>query len=922
MEQPSLALEAPFVDREKELMTLKTLFEQTLAGKGSTVFVVGEAGIGKTRLVRELRRYVESKDAIFSAASSYEEEGVVPYSPWIDVIKSTFRKIPSGDLRKMPEWIVAEVGRLIPDFLSEAKEMGLKAWLQGPSPASTIMPATDQDRIRLFQAITEFLISVARDHGLVVFFDDVSWADHVSLQLFHYVARRVADQKLMLIGAYREVELPDEHPLAKLTLDLSRQRTAHTVSLSRFTQEHVEQLLSTHLNGPVSVDLSRVIYSRTGGNPFFVEEIVRSLMDQRLLRKSSAGWAVSDIEHVEIPTSVRAVIKQRMSRLGEECSQLLSMASVLGMEFDFEILKKVSGLPEERSLSLLESALKAQIVRERREEDRVFYEFADEQIRDYLASQVSLLRRRKYHLAIGRAIEELYESQIEKHLDELAYHFVQAGEVTKAKEYSTKAGERSAALYAHYEAMKHFMNALELLSESDTEVRLQLLTKLGHGAWSRADYKDVLRFCGEAIDVAERLGSKTRLAELYGLMGMSHWQLGNSKRDALDSLLKGLRVLEDMKDTPQEAVLCQQMARIYILTGEPAIGTGWATKAIEIASKIGAQEVLAHAYQSLAQSLPYKQKESILRYLEVALNLALDQKLHDPAVRAFINLGATYSDLKGDYKLAEDFFLRGIDYAKKTGNLHYETWLRGELVEKVYLPTGKWERCQRAALETTSLGKELGELFIIYPYIALGFIAIARGEVDRAKEFLNEAIHRDLKSEWPQFIVPSYRLVAAIHLTQNEFDEAEENLLKAFEYSRKAGAILNPWPEIGFELASLSISKGRLDKASDYYQQLLQIASELDERWAGALERWAKGLIAEAQGDTEEATKSLAESVEIWRTIERPYELARAQTDLARLLRKVGLNSEADKNFEDATKLFDRLGIPGPKPYKFTHIPS
>ncbi len=913
MEQPSLALESPFVDREKELTTLKSLFEQTLAGKGSTVFVVGEAGIGKTRLVRELKQYVESKGCIFSAASSYEEEGVIPYSPWMDVIKSTFRKMPSGDLRKMPEWVVAEVGRLAPDFLSEAKEMGLKAWLQGPGPASTITPATDQDRIRLFQAITEFLISVARGHGLVIFFDDISWADNVSLQLFHYVARRVVEQKLMLIGAYREVELPDEHPLVKLSLDLSRQRTSHTISLSRFTQDYVAQLLSTHLNGPVSTDLTRLIYSRTGGNPFFVEEIVRSLMDQGLLKKSNAGWTISDIEHVEIPTSVRAVIKQRMSRLGEECVQLLSTASVLGMEFDFEILKRVSGLPEERSLSLLETALKAQIVRERREGGRVFYVFADEQIRDFLASQVSLLRRRKYHLAIGHAIEDLYGSDIEKHLGELAYHFVQAGEVTKARDYSIKAGETSDRLYAHSEALKHLMNALELLSEDELEVRLQVLTKLAQGAWSRGDQRDVLRFSGEAIGIAERLGLKTKLADLYGLVGLSYWFLANSKKDALGNLLKGLEGLKEMEDTVEEATLCQQIARVYVLTGEPGRGTEWARRSIEIALKVGAQEVLAHAYQTLALSLPYKEKESIFRYLEDALNLALEQKLHDPAVRAYINLASAYSVVKADYRRAEELYLKGIDYARKFGYLHYEVWLRAELTYLVYLPMGEWERCQRIALETISSGRELGELFVIDPFNALAFIALARGDVDRAKGFLSEAFPRALKSEWPQFILPSYRVAAAIHLAQNELDKAEENLLKAFEYRTKAGATESPsWLDVGFELVALNIKKGRVDKASEYYQELLQTASDLDEKWAWGFVPWAQGLIAEAQGDINQAVRSLKDAVESWSAVQpnRPYDLARAYVDLARLLGKAGTRSEAEQNFEAARRIFDKLGIP------------
>lgn len=910
MEQPSLALEVPFVDREKELGALKSLLEQTLGGRGSTVFVVGEAGIGKTRLVREFRRYAESKGFHFSAGSSYEEEGIVPYSPWIDVIRSTLKKMPASVFQTTPPWVVTEVSRLVPDILAEVKETGLRAWLQGPSPMSAITPSTDQERIRLFQAITEFLINAAKDRGVVIFLDDISWADHASLQLFHYVARRVHDQKLILVGAYRDVELPEEHPLARITLDLSRQRIAHQIPLTRFTHEYVSQLLSSHLGGEISQEFSRLIYSRTGGNPFFVEEIVRSLVDERLLLMSNQGWSVKDVQEVQIPTSIRAVIKQRISRLGEECAQFLSIASVLGMEFDFDVLKKVASLSEESSINLLEAALRAQLVRERKRGEKVVYVFADETIREFLAGQLSLLRTRKHHLAIGNAIEELYRDEVEDHLGELAYHFVQGYEVSKAKEYSIKAGERSAGLYAHSEAMKHYMNALELLSEDESQTRLELLTKLGQTAWSRADHKELLRFCGEAIEIAERLGLKTRLGELYGLVGTSYWFLGNSKKDALDGFLQGLKVLEHMEDTLQEAVLCQQIARVYVLTGESTLASNWIKRAIEIASKLGAHEVLAHAYQTLALSLSLKEKELMISYLEDSLKLALEHSLADPACRAYNNLAGTVCEVKGHYRRAIEIWLKGIDYAKKVGYLNYEVWLQKELVFYGFLRIGEWEKCEKIAQETIRIGRELGELYLIEPYNALTFIAIARGDLPRAREFLNESLPLAVKSEWPQFLVPAYLLEAELDLALNELDKAEENLLKAFEYRTKAeGSVATFFLDVGFALVTFNVKKGRLDEASAYYQELQQMASELDENCGWAFERWARGLIAESQGNLAESIKWLQECVRLWGAVERPYDLGKARLDLSRVMEKAGNKVEAQQNFEDAQRIFDRLGI-------------
>lgn len=915
MEQPSLALEAPFVDREKELGTLKTLFEQMLAGTGSTVFVAGEGGIGKTRLVREFRRYVESKGAIFVAGASYEQEGIVPYSPWIDVIRAGHKRTSSADLRKMPNWILAEIGRLVPDVLSEAQQFGLKAWLQGPSGFS-IMGASDQDRIRLFQAIMDFLTGTSPERGVVIFLDDIGWADHASLQLFHYIARRAPEHRLMLIGAYRDVELPDDHPLLGVILDLNRLRRAHQISLSYFTLEYVQEMLTKHLEGQVSKDFGQLIYSRSGGNPFFVEEIVRSLMEQGRLDRSERGWMIRDIQDAEIPTTIRAVIKQRIARLGEECAQLLSIGSVMGMEFDFEVLKRVTELPEERSISLLEKALRAQVIRERKVADKVVYVFADETIHEFLVTQPSLLRRRRYHLAIAHTIEELRKDVIDDHLGELAYHFIQAAEIGKAKEYSIRAADKSTALYAHSGAIRHYTNALELVSENELETKLELLTKIAQSAYRKADHNEVVRFCGEAVETAQRLGLKTELADLHALLGLSYFLVGNAKKEALESYLKGLEVLADSEDTLQKALLLQQIGRVYVLTGEPEVGLDWLKRSIEMASKLGAHWVLAHAYQTLALSRPLKEKTSIISYLEQAFDLANEHWLDDPGRdvfgRAYDNLVANLSAVKGEYRRSLDLVLKGIDYAKKAGSPHFQAWLGGDLAFYAYLPLGEWDACERVARETISLGRELGaELYLIESYNALAFMACGRGELQKARELVNYILPIAVKSEWPEFFVRSYQAAASIHLAQNELDEAQQYLLRAFEYRAKGNTVTQAaMLEIAFGLVTVTLKRGEVDKASAYYQELVRMASELDEKWGYAIERWARGLIAEAQGNATEGMKSLRESVELWKTVERRYDLALTHMDLGRMSEKVGNNSEAEQNFNAASGIFELLRIP------------
>jgi len=427
-----------------------------------------------------------------------------------------------------------------------------------------------------------------------------------------------------------------------------------------------------------------------------------------------------------------------------------------------------------------------------------------------------------------------------------------------------------------------------------------------------------LEFCGEATGIAQKLGLKTKLADLYYLVGLSYWFLGGLKTESLHSYKKGLDVLEDQEDTLQKALLCQQIGRVHVLTGEPEIGLDWVRRSIEIASKLGANWVLSHAYQTLALGLPLKEKDSIINYLEQAFNLAKKYGLDDPSRdvlgRAYDNLSENYSAIRGDYRRSMELLLEGIENAKRAVDLHFQAYLRGALALYAYLPLGEWEKCEKAAHEAIRLGRELGELYLIMPYNSLVFIACAKGELQKATELLNYILPIALKSEWPEFFVRSYLVEAAIRLAQNEFDEAEESLVGAFEYRKRGNTVTQAMMiDIAFGLVNVNLKKGNLEKASEYYQALRQMATVLDEKWAYAYERWAKGLIAEAQGDMDSAVGTLTECVELWKGVQRPYDLAKALMDLARVLQKVGNKQEAEQHFDEAKKISERLGIPSLK---------
>ena len=601
--QPLLEREPALVDREDDLSFLKELLDQALAGRGQVVFVGGEAGVGKTRLIHELGRHARNKGAIFAVGPSYEDESSIPYSPWTEAIRSIVQQRRSKTFDKALGRTLAEVGRLVPELESRATELGIKGWLSGPRESFMPISPTDAERVRLFQAVTDLLISVSQEKPLAISLDDILWADGASLQLLHYFARRTKDQRILVVGTYRDTELPEEHRLSRLIFELNRERSLKQIRLNRLTAKHIAELISNQLGGgAVDPDFTKLVHSRTGGNPFFVEEVIRSLSEAERITRLTKGWALGETQGVEIPSTIKALIKQRISRLGEDTVQTLMLCAAVGMEFDYEILSKITGSGEEQLIKQLEAAAQAGLVREVRSGKKISYVFSDEQIRDFLYDELSLIRKRKTHAKIAHAMEECYQKEPELHFEELANHYIQAGETAKAAEFSRLAGDRAAALHAHNDAKNHFRNVIELLEPGQISERLETITKIADTSNRLGEHVESVKSYREAISLAENMKDNRKMAQLYLKLGYAYYVAADNSK-ALEKLKQGLTFLQGTPNTHEEAAISQNIARLLLNSGEVEEGLQWCEKAIQLAKQLDDKEVLAHALISRSYGL-------------------------------------------------------------------------------------------------------------------------------------------------------------------------------------------------------------------------------------------------------------------------------------------------------------------------------
>jgi DNA-binding CsgD family transcriptional regulator/tetratricopeptide (TPR) repeat protein len=440
--------QAVFVGRQLEMGELMHVLQDVLAGQGRLVMLAGEPGIGKTRLSQEVASHATVLGFQVLWGWCYEAEGAPPYWPWVQPIRSYFQQ-------RDPEQLRAEMGPGAADIAEVIPELREKLPDLKPPPA--LEP--EQARFRLFDSITTFLKNAAQSQPVMLVLDDLHWADKSSLLLLQFLARQLGGSRLLIVGCYRDMELSRQHPLSETLAQLSREPVFQRQPLRGLSQEDTGRFIQAIAGIQPPQRLGETIYAHTEGNPFFMTEVIRLLAE----RGELAAGEIGGPQGIRIPEGVREVIGQRLNRLSEQCNQALLTASVIGRDFDFQVLSKLSsGASDEQLLQAIDEGLEAHLIEELAGPGER-YQFTHALVQQTLVEELSTSRRVRLHARIGDALEELYGVEVEAHATELAHHFAEAQTVlgpAKLVHYSLLAGERALTNYGWEEAQAHFQRAL------------------------------------------------------------------------------------------------------------------------------------------------------------------------------------------------------------------------------------------------------------------------------------------------------------------------------------------------------------------------------------------------------------------------------------------------------------------------------
>lgn len=568
-----------FVGRAHVLAELDAALDEAEVEQGGLVLVTGDPGIGKTRLANELAVRARARGVLVLRGTCWEGGGAPAYWPWAQVFRAWMRAAGAASLDDLGVRS-ADLAAFFPELRDDA-------------PAVSGAEDPERDRFLLFDALTDALLRGAERQPILVVLDDLHWADTSSVLALRFLAGELHHGRLLVVGAYRDVEVGQGHPLAAALGDLAR--SARLLALSGLARDEVARFITSITGVKPERGVVGAVSRQTGGNPLFVRELVRLAWQEGSIDSLAA---MSSAAHT-MPAGVREVIARRLRLLDADAQAALEAASVEGEAFTLEVVARTAGLDRRRVLCALEHAIDARLMAaEPGAPGR--YRFAHALIRDVLYQALPAERLASLHGRTGEALEGLYGDAGE-HLAAIASHYLRAaplGGGKRALRYAQRAGERAMTMLAWEEAARHFERALGVLDlQPDVaggEQRCDLHLSLGRARARAGETKAARRAFLAAADLARSTGDAARLATAgLGLGGASPiWGVDS---ELVELLEQARHALGEHGDARLRARVLARLAQAQYYLVTDRVRDALSREAVEIARASGDDRALADA---------------------------------------------------------------------------------------------------------------------------------------------------------------------------------------------------------------------------------------------------------------------------------------------------------------------------------------
>jgi DNA-binding SARP family transcriptional activator/tetratricopeptide (TPR) repeat protein len=857
---PGAGDESDLVSRAAELAEVRAALESATGGAGRVVVVLGEAGIGKSRLVIELAADAARKGVTVLLGRSYESEQILPFGPWVDALRA-------GDV--VDDLALLErLGPLRPELARLLPEIG----------GATAAGATEVGPV--FESVTQLIGHLARSHPVLLVLEDLHWADDMSARLLAFVGRRLGAWPVLLVATAREDELAGAPSLRRALDDLAREPGLTKLALQPLSQPDTLALVRTLARNADESWLERVgdhAWRASEGNPFVAVETVRA---------HAQGATLDQERGLGLPERVRELVGRRLERLSERAQAVTAVASVIGREFDFPLLQGAAGLGEEETAAALEELVRARVLHGLGER----FDFAHDRIRDVAQGRILAPRQKLIHRRVAEAIEATYAGQLERHALALGRHYRAAEVWDPAAYYLGCAGRAAGERGANQEAVACFDAALQCLghlpeSQERSERVIDTILEQEESLLGLGKFQESLQSLREGEALARSLGDRRRLGHVFGRFAYHLGSIGDLA-GATTNADEARAIALEFGDLREQASANVQRARASYARGDYR-------RALEAVRE---NDALAQSLLSAEWSSDVQRARTVhvrgdhRRAMEAVQENDAQWRL---LTGEFVRGSVAFSRVWGILALAElgefeEAMVRGDEALRASAmepRRHEEVW--------TYLGVGRLHLVKgdvRAAVMVLERGLPLcgvgGDFAVYFSRTAssLGSAYALSGRLPEALPLLERA---NRHAEALGFVYGHALVLATLaeaRLLAGDVQQAGAGAARALALARQYGQ--RGWQAWALRLLGEIAARGDspdVERAEECFHAAIALAEERGMRPLLAHCHRGLGAMAERVGQTERAQAETARALEAYRALDMAFWVAPTQEALARL---------------------------------------
>ncbi|MEO8910280.1 MAG: AAA family ATPase [Gemmatimonadaceae bacterium] len=911
--------EAPLVGRSAELALLSKTIDEAAKGAGRSVFLVGEGGIGKTRLAASAAERAQKRGWTVAVGRAYPVESGVPYALFSDALLPLLRELEPTTLMVLTRGGAAELGYIFPN-LGVGGECNRAS--AGADPSEL--------KARLLWNFTQLLGRLASRQPLFIVLENLQWADASSLELLHFVARQIQGEKIIILGTYNEAER-DLNPVLRSTeQSLVSLGSLVVLRLGPLQQADVDEVVqhTFHVDRSTTQRFSALLYDWTRGNPFFVEETLKSLTESGVLIQRDGRWTGWDMEKLKLPPTVRDVVRGRIDRLSSDARTLANLAAVIGTRAQYETLATVSGLSEAAIISALDELLRQRILEETASIDAIQYDFTHPLLQQVLYGELGQARARSLHATIAEALESLYGDSASSHADELALHFARAHSqplARKAVSYLYLAGRAAIDKYANREAADYLAAALDHLDRDATIVdapREEILSTLARTRQRLGEYDVAMSLWERARRDAVARGERNVVADIEHRMGLACYWSGRFA-DALAHYEAGLTEEGDSGDRATavrlhlaKGIALQDLGRLKEAQTE-------VETALASAAEGGMQNdsLLSRAHRALLLlytwtgplDLAREHGTQAIAHAEAARQRMLEWTAHWGM--------ALLAGVSGDAPT----FLEHLDASDRLAEQMHSPLLplwSAELRVQYHSGTGDWDAAIEIAEHAITLAQSLSQRTLLPRlYVWSGLIYLWRGADEKAKKYFDEAWKLagaekagslegagERALDVPS-IVPAHLGMASWHMAKGETAEALRIGEAGLAIADRTGYIVWALQWLLPTVGEAALAGRHFETAASHLARMRRDAGRLNHRLGLAYADACDGLLARFRDhDPARAIELMSSAVEQLESLPFSPQAARIRRRLAGAYVEVGDRDEGMRQLRKAHDVFAKIG--------------